>query len=113
MVWFDLNPSILRWNSEEIVVPYISPVDGNPHRYFVDFIIEYKTADNKIKKTLIEVKPDKQTRPPTPPKNGKTKRFLEEIMTYTVNQAKWKAAKLYAERNGIDFQILTENHIKV
>nr|MBC8550779.1 head completion protein [Candidatus Brocadiales bacterium] len=40
MTYCDNNSSILSWGSEEVVVPYKSPIDGRWHRYFVDFIIE-------------------------------------------------------------------------
>ena len=35
MDWCDTNSSIVSWSSEEIIIPYISPVDNRPHRYFV------------------------------------------------------------------------------
>ena len=38
MVYCDSNSSIKEWGSEEIVIPYISPVDGRRHRYFPDFL---------------------------------------------------------------------------
>ena len=64
MVWFDRNSSVLYWNSEGIVVPYISPLDGKQHRYFVDFIIKVKTKTGEIKTYGIEVKPSAQCEPP-------------------------------------------------
>jgi trans-aconitate methyltransferase len=39
MKWCDENKKVLEWGSEEIVVPYRSPLDGKYHRYFVDFYI--------------------------------------------------------------------------
>ena len=42
MVYCDLNENILEWGSEEIVMPYRSPVDGRVHRYFPDFYIKVK-----------------------------------------------------------------------
>ena len=33
--WADMNPSVVEWGSETVIIPYISPVDGRPHRYFV------------------------------------------------------------------------------
>ena len=40
MVYCDNEKRILSWGSEEIVVPYMSPIDNRMHRYYVDFIIE-------------------------------------------------------------------------
>ena len=42
MVYCDMNENILEWGSEEIVVPYRSPIDNRYHRYFPDFYIKYK-----------------------------------------------------------------------
>ena len=61
MVYCDENPSIIEWNSEEIIIPYISPVDGKVHRYFPDFYIKYVTSDKKTVREIIEVKPKKTT----------------------------------------------------
>ena len=50
MKWCDLNESVLRWSSEEIVIPYVSPADGLVHRYYVDFYIEVQDKTGKRKK---------------------------------------------------------------
>ena len=42
MTWLDKNPNIVSWASEEVIVPYISPVDGKWHRYFPDFLVKIK-----------------------------------------------------------------------
>jgi hypothetical protein len=103
----DENINIVRWASEEIVIPYISPIDNRPHRYFVDFYVEAKLADGSIKKMLLEVKPAAQTQPPKSPKR-KTKRYISEVMTYGINEAKWKAAKEFCLDKGWEFRIITE-----
>ena len=72
MVYCDLNENILEWGSEEIAIPYRSPVDRKIHRYFPDFYVKLKETTGKIKKYIIEVKPKKQLKPPTKPKR-KTK----------------------------------------
>ena len=64
MMYCDNNPNITEWNSEEIVIPYISPVDKRVHRYFPDFYIKYVTAEGKTIREIIEVKPKKQLKPP-------------------------------------------------
>ena len=106
----DENSSIKSWSSEEVVIPYRSPVDGKLHRYFVDFFVESIAPDGTIKTMLLEVKPKAQTIEPKIPKR-RTKRFLTEVMTYGVNQAKWKAAREYCEFKGWEFKIITENEI--
>ena len=58
MTYCDANPSIIEWGSEEIVIPYISPVDGKVHRYFPDFYIKYV---NKQGQTLREIPKASQT----------------------------------------------------
>jgi hypothetical protein len=103
--WADNAVDVVEWNSEEVVVPYISPVDNRPHRYFVDAWM--KMANGKI--YLVEIKPLKETEPPKLPKSGRrTKGYMKSIETYAINQAKWKAAKLYSDKRGWEFTILTE-----
>lgn len=106
----DENASVIRWSSEEIIIPYISPIDNKPHRYFVDFYVEAKAQDGSIKKMLIEVKPAAQVQPPKAVKR-RSKRFLSEVMTYGVNQAKWEAAQRFCQSKGWEFKILTENEL--
>ena len=36
----DITPTVKEWGSEEIIIPYISPVDGKRHRYFPDFYVK-------------------------------------------------------------------------
>lgn len=105
--WCDRNPSVIKWKSEEVVIPYICPTDNRRHRYFVDFFIQVRSKDGSIKGWLIEIKPAAQTRPPEPPKK-KTKRYIQEVMTWGKNEAKWKAADQYAKDRGWEFKIITE-----
>jgi hypothetical protein len=107
MDYLDSNINVLRWSSEEVVVPYISPIDNRPHRYFVDFYVEAVAPNGSIKKMLLEVKPAAQTKPPAASKR-RTKRYITEVMTWGVNDAKWKAAKEYCAERGWEFRIITE-----
>lgn len=109
--WCDHNPSVIKWKSEETIVPYRCPLDNKIHRYFVDFQIQIKDKNDVLKTYLIEIKPDAQTRPPVPSK--KTKRYLMETATYIKNQAKWEAAKNWAKDRGYGFTILTEHHLGI
>jgi hypothetical protein len=110
MNYLDTHPSVLKWGSEELIVPYISPVDGRVHRYFTDFVAMIKDRSGVIKKYIIEIKPKAQTKPPVKPKRI-TKRYLNEIATYSINIEKWKAATAFAQKNGLEFKILTEDAI--
>lgn len=110
MKWCDLNESILEWGSEIVVVPYISPVDKKVHRYFVDFYMKVKDKNNNVSKYLVEIKPERFTKPPEIPKR-KTKRFIDEVFQYGVNDAKWKAAFEYCEDRKMKFVILTEKDL--
>ena len=111
MVWCDRNLNVMEWGSEEIIVPYRSPVDRRIHRYFPDFYVKSRNREGGFAKRLIEVKPYAQTQPPK--RGRKTKKLLKEIATYGVNQAKWKAARTYAKDRGMEFVILTEHELKV
>jgi hypothetical protein len=106
-IWCDKNPQVIKWNSEETVIPYLSPVDGKIHRYFVDFKIQ--TLNKKI--YLVEIKPKQQTLPPKGTK--KTKRYLTEASTYLVNQSKWEYATRYCKERNWEFIILTEYELGI
>ena len=112
MVYCDNSDNILEWGSEEIIIPYLSPWDGKLHRYFPDFYIKVKQASGNIKKFIIEVKPKKQTKPPKPV-SRKTRRWLNEVKTYSINEAKWKYAKEWCENNNMEFKILTEEELGI
>ena len=112
MKWCDNNVGVEEWGSETVVIPYISPIDKKIHRYYVDFYVKIKSLDNKIQKYLIEIKPEKFTRPPKIP-NRKTKKFIDEVFQYGVNQAKWKAAFEFCEDRKMKFMILTEKDLGI
>lgn len=112
MKYCDTRQSVIEWGSEEIVVPYRSPLDGKLHRYFVDFYIKIKDKDGIINKYLVEVKPKKQTTPPVA-KSRNTKRYLMEVSEYIKNQAKWEAAENYCLDRQMKFIIITEDHLGI
>ena len=108
--FLDQKTSIVNWASEEVVIPYISPVDGKYHRYFPDILAKIKQPDGQIVTILIEIKPYSQTKEPQGQKR-KTKRYITEVVTYGINTSKWKAAEEYCADRGWKFQILTEKEI--
>ena len=109
MVYCDRNDAILEWGSEEIIIPYKSPLDGRIHRYFPDFYVKVKQSDGNIKKMIIEVKPKKQCKPPVGKK--KTKYYIKEVQTWGVNKAKWEYALEWCKDRNMEFKILTEDHL--
>ena len=110
MKYCDTNPSILAWASEELVIPYLSPIDKKMHKYYPDFLVKLLDKDNIIKTMVIEVKPKKETAPPKK-KKKKTFKYLEEVRVWGVNDAKWKAAKEFCANKGWHFKILTEDQL--
>tara|TARA_B100000427_G_scaffold90856_1_gene75033 strand:+ start:3325 stop:3768 length:444 start_codon:yes stop_codon:yes gene_type:complete len=112
MVYCDTNDKIIEWGSEEIIIPYLSPWDGKVHRYFPDFYIKVKQSNDNIKKFIIEVKPKKQTKPPKPVER-KTKRWINEVRTFGINEAKWKHASKWCKNNDMEFKILTEDDLGI
>jgi|TARA_R110000803_G_scaffold22535_1_gene55990 hypothetical protein len=112
MVYFDLNPNVLMWESEELIIPYKSPKDGRMHRYFPDFRIRVRTKAGLTQTILIEVKPFYQTQPPKI-QSRRTKKYINEVMTYGVNTSKWHAAEEYCKDRQWKFQIITENELNI
>ena len=115
----DEHPDVIWWQSEEISIPYASPLDGKRHRYFPDVVVHMKLPDGNYKTMMIEIKPKAQTRPPDISKKNDTKtgrvsrKFLKEVQTYGINDAKWKAARIYCSQRGWEFQIWTEDHLGI
>lgn len=105
----DLNQNILEYASEEIAIPYLDPSTNRIKRYFPDVYMKVKDVDGNIKKYLVEIKPYKQTLPPTPRK--KTKNYINEVYTYKKNEAKWKAAEEFCKDNGWQFKLITEKEL--
>ena len=112
MMYCDANPAVIEWGSEEMIVPYKSPIDGRYHRYFPDFYLKYKDKENNIRKLLVEVKPKKYTKPPIKNPTRKTQKWKNEVLEYVKNNAKWEAAKEWSKKRGMDFTILTEDFIR-
>jgi len=112
MSYCDLNENILEWGSEELALPYRSPIDGKIHRYFPDFYIKVKENNGSIQKYIIEIKPKKQTIEPKVQKR-KTKGYIFEVTEWARNQAKWKVAEEFCEDRRWKFKILTEEDLGI
>lgn len=105
--WLDDHPKVVKWSSEEIIVPYRCKTDGKMHRYYTDLKIK---MDNG-KTYIIEIKPKAQVKEPKI-RSRKTKKYINEVMTYVKNQSKWEAAREYCNDRGWEFAIWTEDTIK-
>ena len=112
MVYCDNKTKILEWGSEEIVLPYRSPIDNKVHRYYPDFYIKVRESNGKIKRYIIEIKPKKQTVEPKM-KKRKTKGYIYEVYEYAKNQAKWKAAEEFCKDRMWEFKVLTEDELGI
>lgn len=109
MKYFDDHPNVIWWASEELPIPYVSPVDNKTHRYFPDFIVKMRLKDGKVTTYILEVKPLAQTKMPV--QKRKTKKFIQEAATYAINQEKWRAADLFCKEHGWQFKVITEKEL--
>lgn len=110
--WCDSNPSIVKWCSEEIIIPYRCPTDNRVHRYFPDAKIQVRDKDGKLHVYIVEIKPYKQTKSPV--KRRQTQQqYLNEVMTWGKNTAKWKATEEYCKDRGYKFKLITERELGI
>jgi hypothetical protein len=112
MNYCDKNQNVLKWSSEEIIIPYKSPTDEKYHRYFPDFYIKYKNTNGNIVESLIEIKPEKQVNGPKIQRK-KTNSYIAEVYEYAKNTAKWKAAEEFCLDRKWEFKILTEKDLGI
>ena len=92
------NPSIIKWASEPIEIPYFCRLDKKEHKYYPDYILENKQGN----KVIVEVKPFNQTQKP----DMTDTLWLKEAWVKNVD--KWTAAKEFADKHGMKFIIVTE-----
>jgi len=106
----DSHPKVLQWASEEIIIPYRSPKDNQIHRYFPDFWVRMMTTEGTINTMIIEIKPAVQAKEPVRQQKV-TRRYINEVMTYGINQAKWKAATEFCADRKWQFKVMTEKDL--
>ena len=117
MRYLDQHPKVLQWSSEEFFIPYRSPLDNRVHRYFPDFWVRKINTHGVEEQVVIEVKPYAQTKAPdinkkhATPTGRVSRRYLREVATYGVNEAKWKAAREFCADRRWKFQIITEKEL--
>lgn len=112
MSYCDKNDNIIEWGSEEVIIPYRSPLDNRLHRYFPDFYIKVKDRSGVSKKYIIEIKPKRQCVAPKVQKT-KNRKYVREVMEYAKNQAKWGAAKDWCKDRMMEFKVMTEDNLGV
>lgn len=112
MLYLDEHKDVISWGSEEIIIPYRSPLDNRIHRYYPDFIVTKINSEGKRETAIIEVKPAKQTVPPKI-REKVTKSYITEVKTWGVNEAKWKAALEFCKDRGWTFHIFTEKELGI
>ena len=127
--WCDASPSVIRWSSEPIKIPYYDRVSkleeckklgldpNNPRNWIVknyntDFWIEINKGGERPEKWFIEVKPKYKLKKPVPPSKESSlkeqKRFNTLAKEYLINEAKFAALNEWARKNGAKFFIFTE-----
>lgn len=116
MLYCDLNPGILQWESEPFKIPYVD-FFGKKRNYIPDFLIITRNAENPdfYKKILIEIKPDKEIREPEIPQGYISPKQLKNIeYGYSVwmkNKHKWAYSTEWCKKNDLEFRIITEKHL--
>lgn len=110
--WCDDNANVVKWGSESISIPYISPVDKRLHHYYPDNLVQIREGD-KVTTYIVEIKPSKQVAPPQVKNRKSQQRVLFEQVQYAVNTAKWEAAQQWCKKVGFKFLILTEQELKI
>jgi hypothetical protein len=109
--WCDINPSILRWSSETLEILYYDPVTLKQRRYYPDFAINIKSNDDRDKIFIVEIKPYKETIPPSRSGRKSNKTKINESRTWATNLAKWTAADSFCRKRGYQFKIITEKEL--
>lgn len=96
--YVESNPSVKKWASEPIQIPYFSRLDNKQQNYYPDYVLENKDGN----KVIVEVKPYAQTKKPKPTDSA----WLKQA--WVKNCDKWAAAKVFAEKHNMKFIIVTE-----
>lgn len=105
MNFCDNNPSIQRWASEAVKIPYRNPVTGRQTVYVPDFFIQYVDKKGKLLNEIIEIKPQNQQL------MEKVGRNSARATAFVQNQAKWAAATAWCKNAGLTFRVLNETDI--
>jgi len=88
--WMDMNTEVEYWSTEPFAIEYISPKDGQKHRYFPDVLMKLKDG----RKYLIEIKPNSQWDDP-------------------INVAKWEQAEKFCKLHNLIWQVMGEKELGI
>lgn len=101
----DNNPSIAKWASEAVKIPYRCPLTGKQTIYVPDFFVNYVDKGGKQHAEVWEVKPASQFI------REKVGRNKMNQAAFVKNMAKWEAARAWCSNQGIQFRVISENDI--
>lgn len=111
MMYCDHHPDVVEWVSEPKNfgsgrggIPYKDPITGNQKIYIPDFLVTILQRGGGRVTKLIEIKPMKETFSDHANSRG-------DAAMIARNEAKWRAARSWAGRRGIEFIIMTEAEI--
>ena len=101
MKFCDEHPSVAKWASEAIKIPYRNPFTGKQTIYVPDFFVVYVDRTGKQHVEVVEVKPYNQT-------VKEKARSKHNQAHWALNQVKWAAANAYCKQNGMKFRVVRE-----
>lgn len=104
MLVLDMNPSIVRWGSENIPINYYNPIKKRSCVYLPDLYVEIKDKKGQIHRYIYEIKPAKEA-------FASRAKSKYDKMSLLVNLCKWRACQEFCKKYGIVFKILTEEQL--
>jgi len=113
-MYCDTNDAILKWSSEPVAIDYYNPLDKKEHKYNVDFYIKVLKEDQQTQDWIIEIKPENQTKKPLYEGTmtvAKLKSYNRNMQIWITNQAKFKAARDWAEKRDYRFGVIGEDFL--
>jgi hypothetical protein len=105
MKFCDESPSIAKWASEAVRIPYRNPLTGRYTIYVPDFFINYVDKGGQPHAEIVEIKPQNQSL------REKVGKNLNNQASYILNQAKWEAATVWCRQKGLKFRVINETDI--
>jgi hypothetical protein len=105
MQFCDNNPSVVKWSSETVKIPYRDPLTGKYTIYVPDFLLQYVDKKGKMHVEVWEVKPESQAL------KEKVGRNKINQAHYIKNMAKWEAAQAWCKQQKIFFRVVSEKDI--
>lgn len=104
MRFLDEHQSVLFWASESLAISYFNVLTNKPAKYYPDFLIVYIDKSGKQHREIVEIKPSHET-------IMEKARSKRDKLSVVLNQCKWKAARIFAKKNNMEFRVVTENEI--